>query len=70
MGFFDDLKGAFENEPKVQKTSDATASGKTRGKETPAYIKKKEAERRRIELENQKRVDAKKENKDGGWTWK
>ena len=72
MGLFDGLKDAFENEPKIAKKADRTAAGKN--KEVPAYVKKKEAERARIERENQARVDAKKGDKgDGlpfGFTWK
>jgi len=67
MGFFDDLKKGFENEPELAKSRQAK-------KDTPAYIKKKLEERKRYE----ERVGAKKAKDEGGspmdellkgWKW-
>lgn len=43
MGFFDDLKKGFENDEKLEKVADKTATGKT--KDVAAYVKKKDAAR-------------------------
>ena len=81
MGFFDDLKKGFENEPKLTgKRADVNAAGVN--KNVPDYVKKKTAERAaedaRAEAALKKKAASKSEPKGdrtledlfSGWTWK
>ena len=55
MGFFDDLKKGFENDEKLEKIQDKTASGKT--KDVADYVKKKEAARQAKPRAGQRQAD-------------
>ena len=78
MGFFDDLKKGFENEPKLAKARDVNAG---KSKSTPGYVKKKQQERSkeskqvpgRAEKQGDLGVQTGNERLDellSGWTWK
>ena len=52
MGFFDELKGAFDNDPRLQGDRDVNREGVN--KKGPAYVKEKTKQRQQYEAQYKK----------------
>eukprot|EP00322_Chrysochromulina_rotalis_P031768 CAMPEP_0115868140 /NCGR_PEP_ID=MMETSP0287-20121206/21135_1 /TAXON_ID=412157 /ORGANISM="Chrysochromulina rotalis, Strain UIO044" /LENGTH=97 /DNA_ID=CAMNT_0003322777 /DNA_START=54 /DNA_END=347 /DNA_ORIENTATION=+ len=70
MGFFDGLKGAFDNDPRLEKDRNVNAG---KSKQVPEYVKRKQAERKSGTPQQQndegKTGDRTIEELFSGWKW-